>query len=66
MLRSKMSNYGDPDQLARRATTSEAMEDLPLLSQKLNKIEEGVPDVVSLQNMHQLVQYTRLAEFRSR
>ena len=47
LFRAGMRSYGDPDQLARRATTSEAMEDLPLLAQKTNKIREEAPDVVS-------------------
>ena len=33
-FRAKMRSYGDPDQLARRATTGEAMEDLPLLAKR--------------------------------
>ena len=42
-----MKSCGDPDQLARRATTGESMEDLPLLAQKTNKIGEGPPDFIS-------------------
>ena len=45
-FRAKMRSYGDPDQLARRATTGEEMEDLPLLAPKTIKIREGTPDVV--------------------
>lgn len=46
-FRAEMKSYGDPDQLARRATTGESMEDLPLIAQKTNKIGEGPPEFIS-------------------
>ncbi len=46
-FRDRMISYGDPDQLARQATTVGPLGDLPLLAHRTIKTREGTPSAVS-------------------
>jgi len=46
-FRNRMTCYGDPDQLARKANTVDPVEDLPLLAYGTIETREGTPSAVS-------------------